>query len=87
MLAESGMLFSGEFSPLLIPIVAIVGGLLIPIVYLIGRMRQTELEINLKNEMIARGMSAEEIERVMRASTPSEMGACRKRESNVSQAS
>ncbi len=47
MLAESGMLFSGEFSPLLIPIVAIVGGLLIPIVYLIGRMRQTELEINL----------------------------------------
>jgi len=35
--------------------VAIVGGLLVPIVYLIGRMRQTELEINLKNEMVARG--------------------------------
>jgi hypothetical protein len=87
MLAESGMLFSGEFTPLLIPLVAIVGGLLIPIVYLIGRMRQTELEINLKNEMIARGMSAEEIERVMRASTPSAMGACRKRESQVGQVS
>jgi hypothetical protein len=64
----------------LIPIIAIGGGLLIPIVAIISyswrRMRQMELETGLKNEMIARGMSAEEIERVIRASSPGEFHAC-----------
>jgi hypothetical protein len=83
MLAELGTIFSGEITPLLIPLVAIVGGLLIPIVYLIGRMRQTELEINLKYEMVARGMSAEEIERVLRASGPSDIAGCRKHDSQA----
>ncbi|MFL5243980.1 MAG: hypothetical protein ACJ8FY_17905 [Gemmataceae bacterium] len=84
MLAELATMFSGEITPLLIPLVAIVGGLLVPIVYLIGRMRQTELEINLKNEMISRGMSVEEIERVLRASGPPDLASCRKRDSQAS---
>lgn len=71
-----------EVSGTLIPIIAIGGGLLIPIVAIIAhswhRMRHLELEIGLKNEMIARGMSAEEIERVIRATGPSGSDSCHK---------
>jgi hypothetical protein len=78
MLAESMFEVSGT----LIPIIAIGGGLLIPIVGIIAyswrRMRHLELEIGLKNEMIARGMSAEEIERVIRATGAAESDSSRK---------
>jgi hypothetical protein len=78
MLAESMFEIPGT----LIPIVAIGGGLLVPIVGIIAyswrKMRHLELEIGLKNEMIARGMSAEEIERVIRATGAAEPDACDK---------
>jgi hypothetical protein len=55
-----------------IPVIAIVGGILVAIVA-IGcgtwhKNRKAEMEIALKQEMLNRGMSAEEIERVIRAS-------------------
>jgi hypothetical protein len=78
MLADSMFEVSGT----LIPIIAVGGGLLIPIVAIIAhswrKMRHLELEIGLKNEMIARGMSAEEIERVIRATGASELDSCHK---------
>jgi len=81
MLADTVMQLPGT----LIPIIAVSGGLLVPIVAIIAyswrRMRQTELEIGLKNEMIARGMSADEIERVIRASSPTEFHSCSKHRS------
>jgi hypothetical protein len=81
MLADSAMRFPGT----LIPLLAIGGGLLIPIVAIVAytwrRMRQMELEIGLKNEMIAHGMSAEDIERVIRASSPTEFNSCSKHRS------
>ena len=39
------------------------------ICHYVYRWRKTELEIELKRDMVARGMSAEEIERVLKAKT------------------
>ena len=39
--------------------------------YYLYRWRKTELDAELKREMIARGMSADEIERVLSAGSPS----------------
>lgn len=62
---------SGE----MIALVAIVGGLLIgPIVVVINNwheMRKTEMLNELKQEMLARGMSADEIRTVLEAGTKS----------------
>jgi hypothetical protein len=56
----------------LIPLVAIVTGALIAITAIISgqwrRIRQAEIDAALKQEMLNRGMPAEEIERVVRAS-------------------
>ena len=38
--------------------------------YYLFRWRKTELDIELKRDMIARGMSADEIERVLAAGNP-----------------
>jgi hypothetical protein len=57
---------------LLIPILPIVGGCLIAIIAIVAgqwrKHRQTELEIALKSDMLNRGFSAEEIEKVIKAS-------------------
>ena len=63
---------------MLIPLVAITGGVLIVIVSVVSRAwsrvrcaemqaRQAEADAALKQQMIERGMSAEEIERVLAA--------------------
>lgn len=48
---------------------ATIGTIVITVVALVQwrKLRQTQLEISLKQDMIARGMSAEEINRVMQA--------------------
>jgi Flp pilus assembly protein TadB len=55
----------------LIPIVAIICTTLAPmLIYSFGRWqrnRRVELELALKAEMVSRGLSADEIERVLRA--------------------
>jgi hypothetical protein len=48
---------------LLIPI----GGIVIGILKSVHKARQTELEMSLKHEMLQRGMSADEIVRVLQA--------------------
>ena len=64
----------------LIALVSVTGGLLIGLVCIVGGLwsnarqteyleRKAEWEVALKRDMVARGMSAEEIERVMNAST------------------
>ena len=54
-----------------ITLVAVVGGLLIPLVAIIGGLmykhRKLQLEAALKQQMIERGMSADEIKEVIRA--------------------
>ena len=55
------LIFGGS---MLVAIIAIVGGF-------IYHHRKREAEINLKHEMIARGMSADEIERVLAAHSES----------------
>lgn len=67
------------FMALMIPIFAVVGVMLVGVVALIIKhlqhTRQRELDTSLKHEMIARGMSADEIERVLAAkSAPVEAG-------------
>ena len=63
----------------LIPLVAVAGGMLIALVSIVGGLwwngrrahflaRQAEWEAELKRDMVARGMSADEIERVMKCS-------------------
>jgi hypothetical protein len=58
--------------PTIIPVIAIAGGLLVGMVAILAgtwqKNRQIELEIGLKQDMLNRGMSAEEIERVIKAS-------------------
>ncbi len=57
-----------------IALVATVGGLLIPLVAIIGGLaykhRRLSVEATLKQLMIERGMSAEEIKEVLQASVP-----------------
>ena len=57
--------------PFIIPIVAILGGFSVGLVQLIMRHlhqnRIDDIEASLKHSMIERGMSADEIERVLRA--------------------
>ncbi len=59
----------------IIPVIAIVGGLLLGAIGIVActwrKLRQTEMEIALKHDMLNRGMSAEEIERVIKASKTS----------------
>jgi hypothetical protein len=45
--------------------------------------RRTEMEVSLKQEMISRGMSAEDIERVLSAS----MAGCRRHENRLAESS
>jgi len=56
-----------------IAIVAVVGGLLIPLSAIVGaftyKHRRLSIEAALKHDMLELGMSAEEIERVLGAST------------------
>ena len=57
-----------------IALVALVGGLLIPLVAIIGGLmykhRKLQVEAALKQQMIERGMSADEIKEVIRAARP-----------------
>jgi hypothetical protein len=57
---------------LLIPIVLFVGGALVGITAILAHqwraVRRTEMEMVLKQDMLKRGLSVEEIERVLRAS-------------------
>ena len=59
----------------LIPITFIVIGMLVGLIIALAVQwrlhRRTEMELGLKQEMLARGMSAEEIERVIRADSNS----------------
>jgi hypothetical protein len=59
-----------------IALVATVGGLLIPLVAIIGgltyKYRKLQVEAALKHQMIERGMSAEEIKEVIGASRSGE---------------
>src|SRR5262245_14789707 len=67
----------GAKSEILIPVVAIIGGLIVAVIVVAitavkdyFRLRhRDELDYDLKREMIDRGMSADEIERVIRASS------------------
>ncbi len=56
----------------LIPLVPVLCGALIALTAIISsqwrKHRQTELEVSLKHDMLNRGFSAEEIERVVKAS-------------------
>ena len=63
----------------LIALVAVTGGMLIALVCIAGGLwtnarhteylaRRTEWEVTLKREMVAKGMTADEIERVMKSS-------------------
>jgi hypothetical protein len=58
---------------LLIPIAAILGGVLIALVAMVlshfRGLRQAELDANLKQDMINRGMSVADIERILWASS------------------
>jgi hypothetical protein len=57
----------------IVPVLAIVGGLLIAAIGIfVGswrKVRQAEMDAALKQDMLNRGMSAEEIERVLKASS------------------
>ena len=57
-----------------ITLVAVVGGLLIPLVAIIGGLtykhRKFQVEAALKQQMIERGMSADEIKEVLGAGRP-----------------
>jgi hypothetical protein len=70
MLAEFPDITSGN----IVPLAAIGFGCLIPMVAMVThhwrKLRQTEMEIALKHDMVNRGMSADEIERVIKASGP-----------------
>ncbi len=60
----------------MIPITAVAGTMIIGLVALITKhlrsVRQREIDATLKQEMIARGMSADEIERVLAAKSAPE---------------
>lgn len=57
--------------PLLIPLVAIVGGLVVGAIAVVSahmaKMRQAELEAMLKQDMLNRGMSPDQIRQVLEA--------------------
>ena len=57
-----------------IALVSVVGGLLIPLSAIIGGLtykhRKLQVEAALKQQMIERGMSADEIQEVIRAAKP-----------------
>jgi hypothetical protein len=61
-----------------IGLVAVVGGLLIPLVAIIGactyKHRRLSVEAALKQQMIERGMSADEIKEVLQASMSDKAG-------------
>ena len=56
----------------MVAVIAIAGGILVAITAIIAgnwaRMRRTEMELALKRDMLERGLSAEDIERVLNAS-------------------
>ena len=69
----------------LIALVAVTGGMLIALASIVGGLwtnarhteylaRKTEWEVTLKRDMVARGMSADEIERVMKCSAAEPAG-------------
>jgi hypothetical protein len=60
-------LFDSQNIWILIPLTAIVGGLLVGVVKLWLNHRHAEIEAALKQDMLNRGMSAEQIERVLNA--------------------
>ncbi len=74
MFAAESVSFLSEalHSPFIIPVVAIVGGLLLGAIGMLTsawtKVRRVEAEAALKQEMLSRGMSAEDIERVVKAS-------------------
>jgi hypothetical protein len=72
--------FQPSTLPFLVAIVAIGGGILAGIITSIlqhiRKVRTAEMEASLKAQMIERGMSAEEIERVLRAKTSSVSPPC-----------
>lgn len=61
-----------SLGPEIIPVIALVGGMLVAVVGILAsvwhKTRRMELENALKQDMLNRGMSAEEIERVIKAS-------------------
>lgn len=65
--------FSGEggknLAPLLVLVMAGVTAIAITFIHRWYKHRQTEIDAALKQEMIQRGMSAEDIERVLAAGT------------------
>ncbi len=68
----SGEWFQWLWSPFSIPIAAILGGAIYAIVSVVAvqwrKAREADVEASLKAELIKQGRSAEEIERVIRAS-------------------
>jgi hypothetical protein len=60
----------------IIPIVAILTGLIIAVTAILAgtwrKNRQTELESAMKQDMLNRGMSAQDIERIIKATKPEE---------------
>lgn len=69
-----------EVIPLLIPIIAIVCGCTVAAIGIIAhnwrRARKAELDASLKAEMLRRGMSVDEIERVLKAGRNSPEAYC-----------
>jgi hypothetical protein len=67
----SAIILNENIFGMIIPIVAIVGGVAIAIIAVVSshavKARQAELEAALKQDMLNRGMSAEEIQRVIEA--------------------
>ena len=61
-----------SLGPEIVPVIALVGGMLVAVVGILAgvwhKNRRIELEIALKQDMLNRGMSAEDIERVIKAS-------------------
>lgn len=57
-------------SPFIIPVVAIIAGCCIPIFSIWKEMEKHKHECQLKRRMVERGMSADEIERVLAAQVP-----------------
>jgi hypothetical protein len=76
-----GQMFASMNYGQFIGLIAVSGGLLIGLVVVLGGMwteiRKTEIAAMLKQDMLARGMSADDIRMVL---TAEKTGACRERE-------
>ncbi len=62
---------TGDIIPMLLLSLTVVAALIVLLAWQWRLHRRTELEILLKREMVSRGMSAEEIERVLAAGSSS----------------